>query len=189
MSRGEALALPASSPCGTTIVAHRVCHHRRECDATLAVPHVRRAAVSLAAAAAAMQVEEEVAGTIPPQYKPQPMFDLRSAGIGPRGFKVRNKRKLDEYEEQVRACFGVVLRRLCWQGAGGSLGTWQCGDTKARVRRLMTGVYASQRWALGWVSYVLISRAPPQPVPQPGAQVECGRTRGLVWRVGAWICD
>lgn len=44
---------------------------------------------------------EDAAMTVPPQYKPQPEFDLRASGIGPRGFKMRQKRKLDVYEEQV----------------------------------------------------------------------------------------
>lgn len=38
---------------------------------------------------------------VPPQHKPQPLFDFRNAEHGPRGYKCSNKRKLEAYEEQV----------------------------------------------------------------------------------------
>lgn len=38
---------------------------------------------------------------VPTQYVPQPTPDLRNATVGPRGYKMRNKRKLDQLEEQV----------------------------------------------------------------------------------------
>lgn len=51
--------------------------------------------------------EEEV--PVPPQYKPQPLYDFRNAPDETRGFKVGvtkygkqgTKRKLEEYAEQV----------------------------------------------------------------------------------------
>ena len=38
---------------------------------------------------------------VPPQHMPQPIYDFRNAEHGPRGYKCANKRKLDEYQEQV----------------------------------------------------------------------------------------
>lgn len=38
----------------------------------------------------------------PTQYQQQPQYDLRNAKHGPKGFKLRTKRKLDDYEEQVQ---------------------------------------------------------------------------------------
>lgn len=38
----------------------------------------------------------------PAQYVTQPTPDLRNATVGPRGYKMRNKRKLEAMEEQVR---------------------------------------------------------------------------------------
>lgn len=46
---------------------------------------------------------------VPAQYVQQPTPDLRNATVGPRGYKMRNKRKLDELEEQV------VTARMCAQ--------------------------------------------------------------------------
>ncbi len=37
----------------------------------------------------------------PAQYVTQPTPDLRNATVGPRGYKMRNKRKLEEMEQQV----------------------------------------------------------------------------------------
>jgi hypothetical protein len=47
---------------------------------------------------------------VPPQWKPQEIYDFRHGADGPRGYKVGvtkygnigSKRKLDEYSEQVR---------------------------------------------------------------------------------------
>jgi hypothetical protein len=47
---------------------------------------------------------------VPPQWKPQELYDFRHGADGPRGYKVGvnkfgnigSKRKLDEYSEQVR---------------------------------------------------------------------------------------
>ena len=44
---------------------------------------------------------EQVEAVIPPQHKGQPIYDFRNAAHGPRGYKCVNKRKLDEYEDQV----------------------------------------------------------------------------------------
>ncbi|KAK9820357.1 hypothetical protein WJX72_009383 [[Myrmecia] bisecta] len=38
----------------------------------------------------------------PPQYKSAELHDLRCAKLGPRGYKMSSKRKLDEYEQQVQ---------------------------------------------------------------------------------------
>ncbi len=51
---------------------------------------------------------------VPPQYKPQPLYDFRQFPHETRGFKVGvtkygkvgTKRKLEEYAEQVRASHG-----------------------------------------------------------------------------------
>lgn len=44
----------------------------------------------------------DAADETPPQYQPQSLFDLRASKTGPRGFKCRNKRKLDDYDEQAQ---------------------------------------------------------------------------------------
>ena len=38
---------------------------------------------------------------VPPQYKDAVVIDFRNAMLGPRGYKMSNKRKMDEKEEQV----------------------------------------------------------------------------------------
>jgi hypothetical protein len=46
-----------------------------------------------------MEVETEV--PVPPQHTSQTLFDFRHMAHGPRGYKCANKRKLDDYEDQV----------------------------------------------------------------------------------------
>lgn len=56
-----------------------------------------------------MTTVEEV--EVPPQWKPQELYDFRHGADGPRGYKVGvnkygnrgSKRKLEEYSEQVRS--------------------------------------------------------------------------------------
>jgi len=48
-----------------------------------------------------MEIDSEV--SVPPQHTAQPLFDFRHMAHGPRGYKCSNKRKLDDYEEQVAA--------------------------------------------------------------------------------------
>ena len=38
---------------------------------------------------------------VPPQYKDAVVIDFRNAMLGPRGYKMSNKRKMEEKEEQV----------------------------------------------------------------------------------------
>ena len=45
---------------------------------------------------------------VPPQYKDAVVIDFRNAMLGPRGYKMSNKRKMDEKEEQV-LLFGYFL--------------------------------------------------------------------------------
>ena len=46
-------------------------------------------------------METDLDVPVPPQHTSQPLYDFRNAALGPRGYKCANKRKLDEYEEQV----------------------------------------------------------------------------------------
>ena len=41
---------------------------------------------------------------VPPQHTQPALFDFRRSANGPRGYKCKNKRKLDDYQEQVRRC-------------------------------------------------------------------------------------
>lgn len=62
---------------------------------------------------------------VPPQYIPQPVTDFRGFPDGPRGFKVGvtkkgvlgQKRRLEEYEEQVHAHPGRDPPTLCLASA------------------------------------------------------------------------
>ena len=56
-------------------------------------------AYTLAAFPEIMEVESAV--SIPQQHTQPEVVDFRNAAHGPRGYKCANKRKLDEYEEQV----------------------------------------------------------------------------------------
>ncbi len=38
---------------------------------------------------------------VPPQYKDAQVIDFRNAMLGPRGYKMSRKRKIEEKEEQV----------------------------------------------------------------------------------------
>ena len=38
---------------------------------------------------------------VPPQYRDGPVTDFRRAALGPTGYKMCRKRKMEEYQEQV----------------------------------------------------------------------------------------
>jgi hypothetical protein len=44
---------------------------------------------------------EEEATPVPPQYREAAVTDFRRAALGPTGFKMCRKRKMEEYQEQV----------------------------------------------------------------------------------------
>lgn len=46
-------------------------------------------------------IEMDEPTTLPPQYKPSPVTDFRNAALGPIGYKMSRKRKMEEYQEQV----------------------------------------------------------------------------------------
>lgn len=73
---------------------------------------------------------------MPPQYKPQPLYDFRNAPDETRGFKVGvtkygrqgTKRKLEEYAEQVGS--SSLLSRQCSVHV---LAAWAAGRAAARA--------------------------------------------------------
>jgi hypothetical protein len=51
-----------------------------------------------------MEVESGDPGTaaaVPPQVRPSKIHDFRFKAWGPRGYKMNNKRKIDQLQEQV----------------------------------------------------------------------------------------
>ena len=75
----------------------------------------------MAGPAAAPAIAGEGATPVPPQWRQGQLYDLRGATGGPRGFKAKRKRDMDELEEQVRrgcpplcsSCSGPRRRAAC----------------------------------------------------------------------------
>ncbi len=48
---------------------------------------------------------------VPPQYKDAQVIDFRNAMLGPRGYRMSRKRKIEEKEEQVNPQLGSMFIR------------------------------------------------------------------------------
>jgi hypothetical protein len=49
------------------------------------------------------------AAPVPPQYTTGPVTDFRNAALGPVGYKMCRKRKMEEYQEQVNIIFDLYV--------------------------------------------------------------------------------